>query len=275
MEKSCDHSHDVFIPNRVFKLGISLNLLFVAIEIYFGVIHQSLALVSDAIHNLTDVFGLVLAWLGYSLAKNTKHKKFSIYAAFINSSLILVTSGWVLVEAYERYLTKQMPVATTMMAVALVGCAINFFTAKLFHHDHHHDLNIKSAYLHLMADAAVSLGVVVAGGAIYYYGASWVDPLVSAVISVVIVFSIWGVWQESIRMLRGKTPRSIDVDSVRELLLKSGYVSVGGMRIWAISTSENAMRVQVSGDVPDKQVLDLKHKLLHKYRMTLVEFEKV
>ena len=165
MEHSGHHHHhtDGLDPGRIFKIGILLNLLFVGIEIYFGITGNSLALVSDGVHNLTDVFGLTFAWVGYLFSKRASTKKFSIYAAFTNTSLILLTSVWITIEAFKRYHANETPVAVTMISVAFVGLLINFFTAKLFHKGHHHDLNMKSAYLHLMADAAVSLGVVITG----------------------------------------------------------------------------------------------------------------
>lgn len=201
-----DHQHTELIePNRIFKIGISLNLLFVCIEVYFGIIHKSLALISDGIHNLTDVFGLFIAWIGYYFSKKLAAKKFSVYAAFINTSLIIITSVWLIFEAYKRLYSGQSPVALTMIFVALIGFIINFFTAKLFHKNHHHDLNMKAAYLHLMADAAISLGVVITGIIIYYKAILWIDPIVSAIISAIIIFTTWGYLKQSWMMLSGKT----------------------------------------------------------------------
>ena len=128
---NCDHSHDL-IPTRVFKIGIALNLLFVIVEILYGFSSQSLALISDAFHNLADVFGLVLAWMGVLLATSIRGKKFSIYAAVINSSLLLLGSLWVMKEAWERYNSGTQPVASTMIIVAFIGFLINFTSAKLF-----------------------------------------------------------------------------------------------------------------------------------------------
>ena len=200
-----DHYHpEIIEPDRVFKIGIFLNLLFVCIEVYFGIVHRSLALVSDGIHNLTDVFGLLIAWLGYVFSKKHSSEKFSIYAAIINTSLLIITSVWLIFEAYKRFHSNQVPVAITIIFVALVGFVINFFTAKLFHKSHHHDLNMKAAYLHLMADAAISLGVVVTGIIIYYKSIFWIDPVVSAVISVIIILTTWGYLKESWLMLSRK-----------------------------------------------------------------------
>ncbi len=198
-----------FTPDRIFKIVISLNLVFVLVEVYFGITHHSLALVSDGVHNLTDVLGLSIAWLGYWLSKKHLTQKFSVYAAFINTSLLLLTSVWIIFAAYERYLSARQPVASTVIIVASIGFFVNFFSAKLFHKDHHHDLNMKAAYLHLMADAAISLGVVVTGIIMYYKSIFWIDPVVSAVIAIIIIFATWKFFKKSLLMLMGKATSNI------------------------------------------------------------------
>lgn len=277
----CDHDHDHdhaphSVPDRIFKIGISLNLLFVAIEMYFGSKDFSLALISDAVHNLADVFGLIIAWLGYQLSKKPGAGKYSIYAAVVNTSLLLVTSIWIIVEAYQRYLMQVTPVAITVIVVASIGFIINLFSAKLFHQDHHHDLNIKSAYLHLMADAAISLGVVITGVIIYFKSIFWIDPLISAVISIIIIFGTWSFFKESLYMLFGKTPLSINIDEVIKCILREADIkSVKDIKIWALSTSENAMsaRIQVSNSLTEKQFEKIKHQLRHDFKIALVEIE--
>ncbi len=275
---NCDHDHHhsaPLVPDRIFKIGISLNLAFVFIEIYFGIIHNSLALVSDAIHNLTDVFGLVIAWLGFVLSKRAATKKFSIYAAFINTSLLIISSIWIIFEAVERYNTSQTPVASTMMIVASIGFIINFFSAQMFHHRHHHDLNMKSAYLHLMADAAVSLGVMLTGAVIYYKAIFWIDPVISAVICVIIIFSTWSLFRESFNMLRGRTPTSVNLELIKLSILKQPeIISVSEIRVWALSTSENAMSVKLDLHcaLTESQLKDLKHRLLHEFRISEISF---
>lgn len=198
------HHGDQHEPDRIFKIGISLNLLFVFIEIYYGYIVNSLALISDAFHNLTDVFALLLSWLGYYLSKKNKSKKYSLYAAFFNSSVLILGCIWVVVEAIERFKTGHVPVASTMMIVASIGFVINFVSAKLFHVDLHDDLNMKSAYLHLMGDAAISLGVVLTGGLIYFYSSHWIDPVVSIVISIIIIVPTSKILKESHIKIKNK-----------------------------------------------------------------------
>lgn len=202
-----DHSHNHKLqhePNRIFKIGISLNLLFVFFEIYYGYRVNSLALISDAFHNLTDVFALLLAWLGFYLSQKNKSKKYSLYAAFFNSSVLVLGCVWVIVEAFERFKTGHVPVASTMMIVASIGFVINFISAKLFHVDLHNDLNMKSAYLHLMADAAISLGVVLTGAVIYFFSSSWIDPVVSIVISLIIIVPTIKILKESYLKIKNK-----------------------------------------------------------------------
>jgi cobalt-zinc-cadmium efflux system protein len=199
----CDHPLPNGIkPDRIFKIGISLNLAFVVVEIYYGYLIDSLALISDAFHNLTDVFALLIGWLGYELTRRSQAQKYSLWAALFNSSVLLLGSIWVVWEALLRLKNPELPVASTMIIVSSLGFVINFISAKLFHKDHHHDLNMKSAHLHLMADAAISLGVAVAGVIIYFYSLDWVDPVFSIVISVIIVYGAGQIILESLRRLK-------------------------------------------------------------------------
>ena len=210
-KESCDHSHSSHSGHHhdhnpkdygsIFKVGISLNLFFVLIELYYGYKVGSLSLISDAFHNLTDVFGLLVAWLGYYLTRKSNSKKYSLWASLTNTGFLILSSAWVIKEAVERFNSGHVPAALTMMTVAGIGCVINFTSAKLFHRDLHDDLNMKSAYMHLMADAAISLGVVCTGLIIYVYSIAWVDPVVSAVISIVIIVASVKIFRESIRQL--------------------------------------------------------------------------
>lgn len=200
---NCKDHHTDFVPNRVFKIGISLNLIFVIIEIYFGVIHQSMALVSDALHNLSDVFGLLLAWLGYWLSyRHIQNKKYSFIASFLNSLILILGSGFLIYKALSRIHQSYEPVASTMIIVAFIGFVINFVSAKLFNHHHHHDLNIKAAYLHLMADAFVSLGVVVSGVIIYFTSWYWFDVVLSVIILSIVILGTLPLFIQSLAELR-------------------------------------------------------------------------
>lgn len=272
------HHSDITEPGRVFKIVILLNLLFVGIEVYFGMVDNSLALVSDGIHNLTDVFGLTFAWVGYLFSKNQATKKFSIYAAFINTSLIILTSIWITAEAFRRYQTNQTPVALTIISVAFVGLIINFFTAQLFHKEHHHDLNMKSAYLHLMTDAAISLGVVFTGLIIYFTNITWVDPVISGIISVIIIFTTWPYLKESWNMLSGKKPSSVNIEDVKKSIMQQPEITdVTAILIWSLSTSENALtaEIHVSARLNEEQLSKIKHRLYHEFKMTLVVLNQI
>lgn len=196
------HSHDGLQPDRIFKIGIALNLLFVVVEIYYGYAVDSLALISDAFHNLTDVFALIIGWLGYELSKRSAAVKYSLWAALFNSSVLLLGSFWVIFEALQRFKNPELPVASVMIVVSSIGFIINFTSAKLFHKGHHHDLNMKSAYLHLMADAAISLGVAIAGVFIYFFSMNWIDPFFSIIISIVIIYGSGQIVLESLRRLK-------------------------------------------------------------------------
>lgn len=279
MEHSGHHHHPAGTdPGRIFKIGILLNLVFVGIEIFFGITGNSLALVSDGVHNLTDVFGLTFAWVGYLFSKRATTKKFSIYAAVTNTSLILLTSVWITIEAFKRYHANETPVAVTMISVAFVGLLINFFTATLFHKEHHHDLNMKSAYLHLMTDAAVSLGVVLTGIVIYYTGINWIDPVISGIISVIIIFTTWTYFRESLNMLTGQKPASIKDQAVKESIMQQKEISdVTTIEIWALSTSENALKadIHVESELSKEQIDEVKHRLFHDFKMTEVHFKQI
>jgi cobalt-zinc-cadmium efflux system protein len=189
----CHHEHNS--ATKPFHIAILVNLAFVAIEFYWGIAHHSLALVSDAGHNLVDVFSLFFGWFAVWLvnrvpihltAKRKKYTQISYLIALLNLLSLIVGSVVVIYEAYNRWRNPQEPVAMTMIVVAGIGCVINYFSGKLFH-QHHHEPNMEAAYLHLMADAAISLGVVVSGILIYFLKYNWVDSLVSGVISVVII----------------------------------------------------------------------------------------
>ena len=210
-EHSHDHAHDhshghiqtlEHEPNRIFKIGIILNLAFVCVEFFFGYKIDSLALISDAFHNLTDVFALILAWIGYYLTQSKNNPKYSLYSAFFNSLTLVLGSVWVIYEAIQRFNQPEIPAPKIMMLVAAIGFLVNLFSARLFHKSLHSDLNMKSAYLHLMADAAVSLGVVVTGAVLLFFNWAWLDAVVSFVISIVILIPALRILSTSIKKIK-------------------------------------------------------------------------
>ena len=245
------HHHHVPRPDamRAFALGIALNIAFVVVEWVFGVMAGSLALIADATHNFGDVLGLMLAWGAASLARRPPSARYTyglggstILAALANAMLLLVAIGGIAWEAVHRFDAVGTVDAPIVIWVALLGVLINAATAWLFMAGGKHDLNMRGAYLHMAADAAVSLGVVLAGIGMIYSGWRWLDPLVSLVIVVVIFVGTWGLLRDSVRMALQAAPEHIDTGGVRTYLASlHGVSEVHDLHIWAMSTAETAM----------------------------------
>jgi cobalt-zinc-cadmium efflux system protein len=243
------HAHAPENFDRAFAIGIALNLGFVVVEAYFGWRIGSLALLADAGHNLSDVAGLVLAWGGVlagRLRPDARHtygwKRATILAAFANALLLLVAMGSLCWEAVHRLQSPQPTDGWTVIGVAAVGIVVNTATALLFMRGREGDLNIRGAFLHMAADALVSLGVVV-GGALYLWrGWDWIDPVMSLVIAVVIVLGTWRLFRQSLHLLFDGVPESVDLHAVRSRLCAvAGVDGVHDLHVWAIGTSEVAL----------------------------------
>lgn len=246
------HGHHHHAPasfDRAFAIGIALNLGFVGVEAYYGWKIDSLALLADAGHNLSDVAGLVLAWGGVlagRLRPDARHtygwKRASILAAFINALLLLVAMGSLGWEAVQRLQSPQPVEGWTMMAVAGVGIVINTATALLFMRGGEHDLNIRGAFLHMAADALVSAGVVLAGALVLWQGWAWIDPVLSLVIALVIVVGTWHLFRQSLHLLFDGVPEKLDLVEVRALLERlPGVERVHDLHVWAMSSTETAL----------------------------------
>jgi len=243
------HGHAPADFNAAFGIGIALNLAFVVVEAFFGWKVDSLALLADAGHNLSDVIGLVLAWggaLAGRLQPDLRHtygwKRASILAAFINALLLLVAMGSLVWEALHRLQSPQATEGVTIMLVAAVGIVVNAATALLFMRGRHSDLNIRGAFLHMAADALVSAGVVVAGGLALWFGWAWLDPLVSLLIAAVIVLGTWSLFRQSLHLLFDGVPDGVDLLAVQALLESlPGVDRVHDLHVWAMGTSETAM----------------------------------
>lgn len=248
-----DHDHAPTSYGRAFAIGISLNLAFVAVEWVYGVLAGSLALMADAGHNLGDVLGLVLAWTAYTLGKRKPSVRFSyglgrssILAALFNALLLVAAVGAIAWEAIHRLMAPSPVAAGTMMVVAGIGIAINAGTALLFMRGRHHDLNLRGAFLHMALDALVSLGVVVAGLLVLKTGWHWLDPVVSLVISAVILGGTWSLLKEALHLILDAVPPGIDLDQVRGLLLADDRVcDVHDLHVWATSTTHKALSAHV------------------------------
>ena len=253
MSHQHSHSHEPANYNRAFIISVTLNTSFVVIEAVYGILANSLALLADAGHNLSDVLGLLLAWGASILARRlpTARRTFglrrsSILAALLNASFLLVVSGGIGWEAIQRFREPDPVEGGTVIAVAAVGIAINTGSALMFLSGRKGDLNIRGAFLHLVADAVVSLGVVLAGIAIIATGWLWFDPAVSLIITVVIVVGTWRLFRESFNLIMDAVPPGIEPLIVRTYLAELLDVSeVHDLHIWAMSTTETALTVHL------------------------------
>lgn len=257
------HSHDHHLDNigRAFALGIALNVGFVVIEAVFGFAANSMALLSDAGHNLSDVLGLVVAWAGGALAKRGSSprftyglKKASILAALANALFLLVAIGAIGAEAVRRLFHPAPTAGATVMIVAAIGIVVNGLTAMLFARGQH-DLNVRAAFLHMAADAAVSAAVVLAGLVIVLTGQEWVDPVMSLIVALVILWGSVGLLKESAWMSLAGVPKGIDVDQVEIALSELEEVeAVHDLHVWPLSTTETALTAHIvtpRADYPD------------------------
>ncbi len=253
MSKPHSHHHEPKDYNRAFAIGIGLNLFFVGVEVIYGVISGSLALIADAGHNFSDVISLVLAWGAAFLAAQRPTKRLTygfrrvtILASLVSAVLLLVVLGAIAWEAFQRFSEPKTVKGTTVIVVAGIGVVINTLTALLFFSGQKRDLNIKAAYLHMAADAGVSLGVVIAGVAIIATGWLWLDPLISLVIVVIILLGTWGLLSDSARLSIDSVPSNIDPDEVEAYLRGlPDVLRLHDLHIWAISTTETALTVHL------------------------------
>ncbi|MES2700488.1 MAG: cation diffusion facilitator family transporter [Pseudomonadota bacterium] len=277
-----DHGHGnghVHAPadfGRAFAIGIVLNTAFVVVEATFGLLSGSMALVADAGHNLSDVLGLMVAWAASVAARRPASARFTwglksstILAALANAMLLLVAIGAILFETIHRLFNPVEPQGETMIWVAAVGIAINTATALMFMRGRKHDLNVRGAFLHMAADALVSVGVVVAGLVIVLTGWVLIDPLVSLVIVAVIGWGTWGLLRDSVKMGLNAVPDGIDEGAVRGLLAGlPGVAGVHDLHIWPMSTTETALIAHLTmpaGHPGDAFLHHAAHELEHRF----------
>lgn len=270
------HSHGPATFNRAFGIGIGLNASFVVAEVIYGLAAHSLALISDAGHNTSDVLGLVLAWAAMKLSSSrpTERRTYglrrsSILAALGNAAMLLFVTGAVTWEAIRRFSDPQAVVAMTIVWVAALGIVINGVTALLFFRGRGHDVNVRGAFLHMAADALISAGVVVTGLAIRWTGWLWLDPAISVVIGLLVALSTWGLLRESMNLAMDAVPNHIDPTAVSAFLCGvPGVQAVHDLHIWPMSTTETALTAHLvapGGGIDDQQLAHIARELRQRF----------
>lgn len=270
------HSHAPKDFGTAFAVGVLLNTAFVIVEATYGILSGSMALVADAGHNLSDVLALILAWAASVAAKKPASARFTygfksstILAALANALLLAIAIGAILFETVHRMLNPAPVEGMTMIVVAGIGILINTGTALMFMRGRHDDLNVRGAFLHMAADALVSVGVVVAGVAILLTGQVWIDPLTSLVIVAVIAWGTWGLAKDSIKMGLLGVPEGIDEAAVRAQFEQlDGVAAVHDLHIWPMSTTETALTahlVMPGGHPGDEALRTLADQLEHDF----------
>ncbi|WP_439646765.1 cation diffusion facilitator family transporter [Lacticaseibacillus saniviri] len=255
-----------------FFWGILLNVIYIVAEIGFGFLVGSMALVADAVHNLSDVLGLGIAWGAEHLSNKRPtlnrtygYKSSSILAALVNAVFLLVAMGAIIVEAITRFGNEQPVQGGTVMIVAGAGIVVNGVTALLFQKGQQKDLNVRGAFLHMAADAGVSLGVVISGGLILLTHWEWLDPLVSIVVALLVVWSTWGLLRDALDLAMAAVPKAINPQKVKaEIEAEPTIVSCHDLHIWALSTTDVAVTVHVLRNTSkdnDRFLEDLSKKL--------------
>ncbi len=281
------HAHAPRDFGFAFAVGTALNLGFVVAEAVFGIIANSMALLADAGHNLSDVLGLLIAWGAATLARRLPTARFtyglrssSILAALFNAIILLVAVGGIAWEAIRRFADPEPVASVTVMIVAAIGIAINGATAALFMAGRKDDINIRGAFLHMAADAAVSAGVVAAALAMWLGGGAWIDPAASLVIVVVIVWGTWSLLRDSVAMSLQAVPAGIDPLAVRSYLERlEGVARIHDLHIWPMSTTETALTchlVMPDGAPGDAFATRVAHELQARYRIghTTLQIER-
>lgn len=242
-----------------FVIGVSLNLIYIVAELGFGFSTNSMALIADASHNFSDVLGLLVAWLAVWLsqkaptAKRTYgYKSASILAALFNAVFLLIAIDGIITEAIQRLNQPATPHGWTVISVALLGVIVNGVTTFLFVHGQKEDLNIKGAFMHMAADTGVSLGVVVTGFIMLATDWTWLDPVVSLVIAVIILIGTWGLLRDAINLALNGVPNNVDLAAITKCIASQPSVSkVHDLHVWAIGTSDNALSVHLVRDTTE------------------------
>jgi len=283
-KKTHHHHHGAPDYNRAFAVGVALNVIFVVIEVFYGVMVDSLALITDAGHNLSDVVGLLLAWGATylagkqpSLRRTYGYSRATILASMFSGLLLLAAVVLISWEAINRFFEPAEPVGQTIMIVAAIGVLVNTVTAWFFVSGKDHDLNIRGAYLHMAADALVSLGVVISGFVIWKFGLKWFDPLSSLLIAAVIFWSTWGLLSDSLNLAIDAVPRDLDPKEIRKWLTDlPGVIGMHDLHIWPMSTTETALTIHLVMSEPpanDEFLHDLAYQLREKFGIAHATFQ--
>src|ERR1700761_8212041 len=271
------HSHAPDHFGFAFAAGVTLNTLFVVAELIFGYSASSLALMSDAVHNFSDVIALLLAWGATWLAGKQPtqqhtygYRRASILAALVNAGLLLIAVGGIAVEAVNRIQQPAAVAGWTVVVVAALGILVNGGTALLFMRGRHGDLNIRGAYLHMAADAGVSFGVVVAALVIMATGWQWVDPVISLGIAAVVLASGWGLAKDSVNLALDGVPKGVELAKVQDFLMRlDGVAELHDLHIWAMSTNETALTAHLvcPGGYDDGFLHQVCEELSHRFNI--------
>jgi len=280
MENSHNHSHDhnhshfdVQNVRKAFVIGIALNLIFTITEAVVGYLADSVAVLADAGHNLADTASLVIALMAFrlALAKPTQkytygYKKATVLAALANAIILMFAIAFIVYEAIER-LSEPLEVnGKVVMLIAGIGVLLNGFTAMLFFRSKEKDLNVKGAYLHLMADALVSIGVVISGALIMFFGFYWIDSVVALLVAAVIFLSTWSLLKQTLRISLDGVPHNIDFAKItEEIKTIEGVQDIHHLHIWALSTTQNALTAHIvlKNELPLDALPKIKHEIRH------------
>ncbi len=268
---------------KSFAIGIGLNIIFVVIEVVYGLIANSSALLADAGHNASDVLWLIFAWTAAWLATMKPKGKYTyglrkttILVSILNALLLFGAVGAIAWGAYRKFINPEPVAGMQVMIVAGIGVVINTFTALLFVKGQKDDLNIRGAFLHMVADAAISLGVVVAGLLITLTGVLWIDPVTSLLIVAIVMWSAWHLFTESINLALDAVPKNINIEEVRDFLLsKDGVTDLHDLHIWAMSTTQVALTVHLimPQGQSDNFIGNLQKELWHKFGINHTTFQ--
>jgi cobalt-zinc-cadmium efflux system protein len=267
------HSSELNSVSKAFIVGIVLNTVFVIVEFTTGFLTNSLALLSDAGHNLSDVATLGLSLFAFQMTKQKATDKYTygfhkgtIIASLANAVILFIAVGSIGWEAIQRFITPEETKGNVISIVAGIGIVVNTISALMFFRNKDKDLNSKGAYLHLALDALVSVGVVIAGIIITYTGIKWIDPLISLIIMGVVIYSTWGLLTESLKLSLDAVPSNIDLEKIKlETLKIKGVTDIHHIHIWAMSTTKNAMtaHLMLEENLHEKEIADIKHKIKH------------